>query len=338
MNHTVVKWSTTKAKVQTHIAELRKWRYDRKSSAVTNNLSREGYEAMTPLLTDSVPANTSVLVELTDAISNSYAEGTARLKDLHDQLIAAKCSEKDWNIIHNQIKFIISERKFLDDLFIDGNGVEGSSWYRKTGWNITTSSALKNRVGVITCPFVIAGDTLGVSIVSWRVKLLDMGRMFITPYFAKDIRAEIPSNLGDLEYIEELSFCYNFLMGIIPDTICKLKKLRILKLEANQLSGPIPVGFGKSLTKLEELYLDHNRLEGSIDELLDLPVIKKIHIHENKFYGVMKDAFLNKGIEEFHFYYNYLELSDKILKRCDGNKWDGRKEKEKPMRVVKDSN
>ena len=60
-----------------------------------------------------------------------------------------------------------------------------------------------------------------------------------------------------------------------------------------------------------------------------------VHIHENKFYGEMKDDFLNKGLEELYFYRNYLEYSDKIARRCDGKNWRGRTDSENPMRVTK---
>ncbi|MBQ7191960.1 MAG: hypothetical protein IJS00_03700 [Paludibacteraceae bacterium] len=112
--------------------------------------------------------------------------------------------------------------------------------------------------------------------------------------------------------------------------------MRILKLEANQLSGTLPVGFGKAMESLEELYIDHNRLEGEIDELLDLPEIRIIHLHENKFYGELSDAFAEKvKLKEFYFYRNYLEYSDRIADKCDGETWKGRTEKEVPMRVTK---
>lgn len=60
-----------------------------------------------------------------------------------------------------------------------------------------------------------------------------------------------------------------------------------------------------------------------------------IHIHENKFFGELKDDFLDMGLEEFYFYRNYLEYSDRIANRCDGKYWKGRTEKESPMRVIK---
>ena len=113
------------------------------------------------------------------------------------------------------------------------------------------------------------------------------------------------------------------------------ENLHILKLEANQLSGTLPVGFGASMKSLQQLYLDHNRFEGSIDELLDLPAATTIHVHENKFFGELKDDFLDKGLDEFYFYRNYLEYSDRIANRCDGKYWKGRTEKESPMRVTK---
>ena len=322
-------------KVENYIKNLQKWRYDRASSAVSNNVNRNGYDSMTPLLKETIPANTTILVDLTDAISESYLEHTASWEDIRTKTLALGCNERDWDIINTQIQAIIKERKFLDKLFVDGNGEQGSSWYRKTGWTLKPATALKNRIGVITCPQVIQGAQAGVTIISWRIKFLDMGRMFITPFYAKEIKAQIPDNLGDLEYMEELSFCFNFLMGEIPNSICNLKKLRVLKLEANQLSGALPIGFGKSLRSLQELYLDHNRLEGSINELLDLPAVKIIHIHENKFYGELKDDFLNKGLEELYFYRNYLEYSDKIARRCDGINWRGRTNSEYPMRVIK---
>ncbi|MBQ7191959.1 MAG: hypothetical protein IJS00_03695 [Paludibacteraceae bacterium] len=188
IKHTAILWSTTATDVQARIANLKKWRYERGNGYEAKTVSLAQYEDTEPCLTEDeeekLHTDITTIVELTDAISDSYKENTVSWLDLHSELLKTQCTEADWEIINNEIQAIIKERQFLNELFVNGNGVAGSSWYRKKGWD-QLGAGLKGRMGVIACLYVIKGATEGVVIVSWRVKFLDMGRMFMTPFFGK---------------------------------------------------------------------------------------------------------------------------------------------------------
>ncbi|KAK9910454.1 hypothetical protein M0R45_034415 [Rubus argutus] len=64
--------------------------------------------------------------------------------------------------------------------------------------------------------------------------------------------------------LEFLDVGFNQLAGPFPD-LTKFLALKTLYLNTNQLSGTIPEGIGQ-LSKLEEIYVDNNHLEGVISE------------------------------------------------------------------------
>ncbi|KVH95694.1 Concanavalin A-like lectin/glucanase, subgroup [Cynara cardunculus var. scolymus] len=67
-----------------------------------------------------------------------------------------------------------------------------------------------------------------------------------------NLDGEIPSGIKDLQELTELWLNGNSLNGTIPD-MSNLEKLKIIHLEDNKLTGPLPSYFG-SLPNLQELY------------------------------------------------------------------------------------
>ncbi|XP_054813134.1 LRR receptor-like serine/threonine-protein kinase EFR isoform X4 [Prosopis cineraria] len=88
-----------------------------------------------------------------------------------------------------------------------------------------------------------------------RVKILKLGGM--------GLKGALPSQIGNLSFLEELDLHSNSFYGELPKELRKLDKLRILNLSYNQFSGDIPLWIG-SLFTLQHLILEKNNLGGVI--------------------------------------------------------------------------
>ncbi|KAI8551371.1 hypothetical protein RHMOL_Rhmol06G0180700 [Rhododendron molle] len=122
------------------------------------------------------------------------------------------------------------------------------------------------------------------------------------------LRGVIPSEMGMLSSLSELSLQSNQLMGPIPPSLGKLGNMTVLCLFGNQLSGPIlkqigmltslidldlsknnltgsgsiPTSIG-SLSNLASLSLDDNHLSGSIPSTIgNLTSLKELSLHLNQ--------------------------------------------------------
>ena len=136
---------------------------------------------------------------------------------------------------------VAGDRAVLEVLF---NATGGSNWDHATNW--LTEAPLRDWDGIET-------DADGrVTIVS----LADNG-----------LTGPIPTELGQLDRLEELWLTSNALRGEIPAALGNLASLEVLSLAANRLSGEIPAALG-SLTSLEQLNLNDNALSGSIPMVL----------------------------------------------------------------------
>ena len=77
-----------------------------------------------------------------------------------------------------------------------------------------------------------------------------------------------------LQGLSWLDLSINELSGMIPASLSKCSKLRVLGLSHNNFSGVMPEEVG-NLTALQELYLGYNDLEGTILTLCIYAEIKK---------------------------------------------------------------
>lgn len=97
----------------------------------------------------------------------------------------------------------------------------------------------------------------------------------------------VPSQLGNLPYLQALSLEYNQLSGSIPSQLGTLTNLQELHLDRNQFSGAIPAELG-ALVNLQALGLDHNHLSGAIPAQLGaLLTLQKLWLHDNELSGAL---------------------------------------------------
>ncbi|CAN8257010.1 unnamed protein product [Cochlearia groenlandica] len=110
--------------------------------------------------------------------------------------------------------------------------------------------------------------------------------------FSGQISGQIPSEVGDLPYLETLIFRkLSNLTGTIQPNIAKLKNLRILRLSWTNLTGPVP-DFISRLKNLEFLDLSFNDLSGSIPSSLSLlPNLLSLDLSRNKLTGPIPESF-----------------------------------------------
>ncbi|KAI4368459.1 hypothetical protein MLD38_017015 [Melastoma candidum] len=78
----------------------------------------------------------------------------------------------------------------------------------------------------------------------------------------KDLKGSIPSVLNDMDQLTELWLDGNMLSGYFPD-LSNLRALRILHVENNNLTGPLPSYLGV-LPSLLELHVENNTFSGDI--------------------------------------------------------------------------
>ncbi|CAL8150884.1 unnamed protein product [Prunus armeniaca] len=78
-----------------------------------------------------------------------------------------------------------------------------------------------------------------------------------------NIVGDIPTDIGQLQLLQELDLDSNNFSGVIPDQISNLNNLEVLNLSMNLLFGIIPSSLA-SLNFLKEFNVSYNNLEGSI--------------------------------------------------------------------------
>ncbi len=102
-----------------------------------------------------------------------------------------------------------------------------------------------------------------------------------------ELSGPIPSELGSLARLKELSLSANGLTGPIPPELGNLSALERLFLDENDLDGSIPPHLG-NLSALESLFLQGNRLEGPIPpEFGNLAALEFLSLEDNNLSGTL---------------------------------------------------
>jgi len=175
------------------------------------------------------------------------------------------------------------------------NATDGANWTDNTGWGATPCDV---------CGWYGVGCDLNGRVVS--IELID-----------NNLTGNIPPEIGDLEYLEQLKLINNNLSGNIQIALTTLPHLQYLYLGANQFTGPIPPELGNlsnllgisflqnqltgslpaelgNLTNLTELDFQINQLTGPIPtELGNLPNLYFVALGNNQLSGNIPASFAN---------------------------------------------
>ena len=124
-----------------------------------------------------------------------------------------------------------------------------------------------------------------VPMADWDSVVVSGSRVIEIRLQERKLDGELPSELGSLSHLRELSLWVNGLTGQIPPELGDLATLRGLSVGGNYLTGPIPPEFG-NLSSLLYLYLWGNDLSGQIpEELGNLESLVGLHIGFNDLTG-----------------------------------------------------
>ena len=112
---------------------------------------------------------------------------------------------------------------------------------------------------------------------------------------------ELPAEVGNLSYLEDLFLYENDLQGQIPTTLGQLTRLKTLSLAQNAFGGSIPTELG-SCTDLEILALHRAAgsekgpgITGPLPAFSNLKNIAEIYLENQKLYGSIHADFLSNA-------------------------------------------
>lgn len=102
-----------------------------------------------------------------------------------------------------------------------------------------------------------------------------------------NLNSTIPTSIGNLKGLQNLTMDYNFLQGTIPSEVALLSTLTYLELQYNCISGSIPTELGR-LTGLTLLSLEKNRLMSQIPTWLgNLAAVTFFDVSKNSLSGTI---------------------------------------------------
>ncbi|HEY9628110.1 MAG TPA: DUF4347 domain-containing protein [Coleofasciculaceae cyanobacterium] len=156
-------------------------------------------------------------------------------------------------------------------------GTNGVNWTNNTGWkDWDFSSSTPPDLSVVS---------------QWQGLLLDGDRVTTISLTNNNLAGSLPTELGNLSNLQDLTFNKNQLNGSIPSSLGNLNKLEIIALNNNQLSGSIPSELG-SLSTLKTLNLSSNQLSGSLPtELGNLSNLQDFTLSSNQLSGSIPAGF-----------------------------------------------
>uniref|UniRef100_A0A0E0DP04 non-specific serine/threonine protein kinase n=1 Tax=Oryza meridionalis TaxID=40149 RepID=A0A0E0DP04_9ORYZ len=161
-----------------------------------------------------------------------------------------------------------------------------------------------------------------------------------------NVVGQLPSELQNFTYMEDLNLAYNYLSGVVPSFIGKnlafnplsgqlpkeignLTNLLMLGVSFNNFTGELPEELG-NLVKLEQLYIDSSGFSGPFPLTFSkLQRLKILRAQDNDFTGKIPDNFgsmssledmrigdIVNGSSSLAFISNLTSLSNLILRNC----------------------
>ena len=186
---------------------------------------------------------------------------------------------------------VADDRAALEALY---DATNGANWGTNTNWN--SSAPLDEWHGVYTnangrvTRLVLYGNGLTGSIPSSLGSLTNLIQLSLSN---NDLTGSIPPSLGSLTNLLVLDIANTQLTGSIPSSLGSLTNLENLDLHGTQLTGSIPSSLG-SLTNLTDLWLQGNQLTGSIPSSLgSLTNLTQLLLQDNQLTGSIPSSLGN---------------------------------------------
>ena len=168
----------------------------------------------------------------------------------------------------DQLSFGINSRIELDHAALSAlfTSTGGASWRSNSYWDITT----------VPTPSELA---------RWHGVVVSHGILSRLDLCRNRLMGTLPSELGDLQGLEDLRLCENSITGEIPPELGKLTQLQWLDLNRNSLTGEIPRELA-NLSQVQYLSLRDNALSGEIPrELANLSRLQYLSLRDNALSG-----------------------------------------------------
>ncbi|TVT98389.1 hypothetical protein EJB05_56309, partial [Eragrostis curvula] len=109
--------------------------------------------------------------------------------------------------------------------------------------------------------------------------------------YAFNVVGQIPAELQNLTYLNNLNLMQNYLTGPLPSFIGKFTTMQYLSVAINPLSGPLPKELG-NLTNLISLGISLNNFTGELpEELGNLTKLEQIYFDSSGFSGPFPSTF-----------------------------------------------
>ncbi|XP_030453055.1 polygalacturonase inhibitor-like [Syzygium oleosum] len=138
-------------------------------------------------------------------------------------------------------------------------------------------------------------------------------------FLASDLPGQIPSAIGDLTYLHDLTLhkLSNF-SGPIPKSFTKLKYLNHLTLSWLNLTGPIPSFLGQ-LKNLTYLNLSFNKFTGGIPDFIStIPGLGYVGLDRNQLTGKIPASLANLKGNNLYLILSHNRLSGELPATFDG--------------------
>lgn len=165
--------------------------------------------------------------------------------------------------------------------FIDSNQEKLDNFYSLVFEGITLNTLPKAIVKLPSLEMISIKDCKGFNLPSWIGEMQNLGEITLN---RNNLQGSIPSALYKLPNLTHLDLSENQLAGSIPTEIGGLTNLTYLDLSDNQLTGSIPTELGK-LSELADLYLHRNQLTGPIPPELFRGDLSTLYLHHNQLTG-----------------------------------------------------
>jgi len=164
----------------------------------------------------------------------------------------------------------------------------GDNWEEKDGWDLVLGEAPSQDCDLSKMKGVTLDEDYNT-----RVE-----ELFLV---SNNLVGILPNEIGKLSKLKTLALPFNEISGNIPSTIGELEKLKSLNFDFNDLTGNIPPEIGK-LKNLIWLDMMNNHLSGEIPpEMGNLESIWQIRLNGNHLSGEIPEALgnLSMGLQLF---------------------------------------